>query len=158
MRSACVLLLALGACGGEQDAGADAPPPRTSWVAARTRMVDETLATRGVKDARVLRAMRTVLRHEFVPAEHRRYAYEDDPYHESTIAGTLQRENQFPIDFELDRPAPDDELVSAVDQYQWGARGSCTGYLYYDSVPGGPSLCVIRASNNQFVEFHNGWR
>lgn len=88
----------------------------------------------------------------------RRYAYEDDPYHEETIEETLLRENQFPIDFELDRPAPDAELRQAVDQYQWGARGTCTGYLYYDSVPGGPSLCVIRSAGGQFVEFHNGWR
>jgi len=107
---------------------------------------------RGMREARIDACL------SVISTVRRRYAYEDDPYHESTIAGTLLRENQFPIDFELDRPAPDDELVSAVDNYQWGARGSCTGYLYYDSVPGGPSLCVIRAANNQFVEFHNGWR
>lgn len=88
----------------------------------------------------------------------RRYAYADDPYWEDTIEETLRRENQFPIDFELDRPAPDAFLQDAVEQYRWGARGSCTGYLYYDSVPGGPSLCVIRAANGSFVEFHNGWR
>jgi protein-L-isoaspartate(D-aspartate) O-methyltransferase len=78
MWRACVLVpvLALGACGGDEDACAP-PPSRTSWAAARARMVDETLATRGVKDPRVLEAMRTVLRHEFVPAAHRRYAYED---------------------------------------------------------------------------------
>jgi len=58
----------------------------------------------------------------------------------------------------LDRPAPDVLLQEAVAQYKWGARGSCNGYLYYDSVPGGPSLCVIEAANGQFVEFHNGWR
>ena len=82
----------------------------------------------------------------------RRYAYDDDPYHEDTIAETLLREDQFPIDFDLEQPAPDPELRLAVDQYQWGARGSCTGYLYYDSVPGGPSLCVIRGANRQFME------
>jgi hypothetical protein len=88
----------------------------------------------------------------------RRYAYDDDPYREDTIEETLLRENQFPIEFDLTRPAPDDFLVQAVSQYQWGARGSCNGYLYYDSVPDGPSLCVIRSVDGQFVEFHDGWR
>lgn len=107
---------------------------------------------RGMREARIDACL------SVISTVRRRYAYEDDPYHEDTIAETLLRENQFPIDFELDRPAPDGDLVSAVANYQWGARGSCTGYLYYDSVPGGPSLCVIRAANNQFVEFHDGWR
>lgn len=107
---------------------------------------------RGMREARIDACL------SVISTVRRRYAYDDDPYHEDTISETLLRENQFPIDFELARPAPDDQLMNAVDEYQWGARGSCTGYLYYDSVPGGPSLCVIRAANNQFVEFHNGWR
>lgn len=86
-----------------------------------------------------------------------RYAY-TNAYHEESIVDTLERENQFPITFHTDRPAPDEELQNAVRQYQYGARGSCTGYLYYDSVPGGPSLCVITSSNGSFVEFHQGWR
>jgi protein-L-isoaspartate(D-aspartate) O-methyltransferase len=84
-----LLVLATGACDSEKDAGADAPPPRTSWAAARARMVDETLASRGVKNPRVLEAMRTVPRHEFVPAEHRRYAYGDHSLpigHDQTIS------------------------------------------------------------------------
>ena len=88
----------------------------------------------------------------------RRYAYDDDPYGEETIEETLLRTNQFPIEFHLDRPAPDTGMVQAVEEYRWGARGSCTGYLYYDSVNGGPSLCVIRGANGQFVEFHDGWK
>ena len=86
-----------------------------------------------------------------------RYAYEN-AYTEGGIQETLLRENQFPITFHLDRPAPDEQFQEAVQQYQWGARGSCTGYLYYDSVPGGPSICVIESSNGSFVEFHRGWR
>ena len=92
MVRACVLLLALavGACGGGEDDSGKAPPARdTSHEAARGRMVDETLATRGVKDLRVLQAMRTVPRHEFVPLAHRRYAYEDQSLpigHDQTIS------------------------------------------------------------------------
>jgi len=42
-------------------------------------MVHTQLEARGIEDARVLAAMRHVPRHEFVPAEVRRYAYEDGP-------------------------------------------------------------------------------
>jgi protein-L-isoaspartate(D-aspartate) O-methyltransferase len=45
----------------------------------RTRMVDEQLAERGIRNERVLDAMRAVPRHEFVPAERRKDAYEDRP-------------------------------------------------------------------------------
>ncbi len=92
MRRARVLLLflALGACGDERkDVPEEAPPATTTDEAARARMVDETLATRGLQDARVLQAMRAVPRHEFVPREHRRYAYEDRSLpigHDQTIS------------------------------------------------------------------------
>lgn len=48
-------------------------------VAARARMVADTIAARGVTDARVLAAMRKVPRHEFVPADARSRAYDDAP-------------------------------------------------------------------------------
>ena len=41
-------------------------------------MVDEQIAARGVKDERVLAAMRTVPRHEFLPEAIRGMAYEDN--------------------------------------------------------------------------------
>lgn len=46
---------------------------------ARQRMVEEQIRARGVKDSRVLSAMRTVPRHLFVPAGEREGAYADRP-------------------------------------------------------------------------------
>ncbi|MGH3935772.1 MAG: protein-L-isoaspartate(D-aspartate) O-methyltransferase [Pseudonocardiaceae bacterium] len=43
----------------------------------RLAMVDRQIAARGVRDSRVLDAMRTVPRHEFVPREQIHRAYED---------------------------------------------------------------------------------
>ncbi len=59
-------------------------PGEAQWRERREEMVRRTIAepTDGrppVRDARVLAAMRTIPRHEFVPAEERRDAYEDHP-------------------------------------------------------------------------------
>lgn len=50
------------------------------WAqAARARMVKDQIAARGVRDPRVLEAMRKVPRHLFVPAALERRAYDDTP-------------------------------------------------------------------------------
>ena len=49
------------------------------YLAARLRMVEKTIAARGVTDPLVLRAMRTVKRHLFVPERRRHLSYIDDP-------------------------------------------------------------------------------
>jgi protein-L-isoaspartate(D-aspartate) O-methyltransferase len=47
----------------------------------RRKMVEAQLRRRGIHDERVLRAMREIPREEFVPAESRLLAYQDDPIH-----------------------------------------------------------------------------
>jgi protein-L-isoaspartate(D-aspartate) O-methyltransferase len=56
------------------DAGADDPT-----AAARAQMVRDQVEARGVRDPRVLAAMRKVPRHELVPESVRDHAYEDRP-------------------------------------------------------------------------------
>jgi len=63
------MLGVLGAC---HDAG------RVSMT-TRDAMVAEQIEARGIRDPAVLRAMRTVPRHEFVPADERAHAYDDRP-------------------------------------------------------------------------------
>jgi protein-L-isoaspartate(D-aspartate) O-methyltransferase len=50
-----------------------------SWLPQRRQMVDEQIAQRGIRQAEVLRAMETVPRHLFVPADQRERAYGDHP-------------------------------------------------------------------------------
>ncbi|MCB9579379.1 MAG: protein-L-isoaspartate(D-aspartate) O-methyltransferase [Polyangiaceae bacterium] len=70
MRWGSVLILfALSAC--EKKA--------SDLVQEREAMVRATVQSRGVRDARVLAAMRTVPRHEFVPSASRKFAYSDRP-------------------------------------------------------------------------------
>ncbi|MBI5394943.1 MAG: protein-L-isoaspartate(D-aspartate) O-methyltransferase [Verrucomicrobia bacterium] len=67
MASIVALLLAAGAASGED------------WAGQRERMVAGQLAGRDITDGAVLRAMRTVPRHEFVRAGEREAAYGDFP-------------------------------------------------------------------------------
>ncbi|HWP67364.1 MAG TPA: protein-L-isoaspartate(D-aspartate) O-methyltransferase [Candidatus Limnocylindria bacterium] len=73
---AALLLAALLACGPTERS------PVTSTdatAAAREAMVAEQIERRGVRDPEVLRAMRVVPRHEFVPVSERAEAYDDHP-------------------------------------------------------------------------------
>jgi protein-L-isoaspartate(D-aspartate) O-methyltransferase len=49
------------------------------FEAARRAMIEKQIERRGVRDARVLNAMRAVPRHAFVPSELRSQAYDDAP-------------------------------------------------------------------------------
>jgi protein-L-isoaspartate(D-aspartate) O-methyltransferase len=72
--AAALLAWACGVSAYGLDAGA--PDPTAE---ARKRMVEEQIEARGVRDPRVLDAMRQVPRHELVPASQRDRAYEDRP-------------------------------------------------------------------------------
>jgi protein-L-isoaspartate(D-aspartate) O-methyltransferase len=56
-----------------------AVPVQDDFAAARTRMVDQQIAARGIRNRAVLDAMKTVPRHEFVPEAYRKSAYVDSP-------------------------------------------------------------------------------
>jgi protein-L-isoaspartate(D-aspartate) O-methyltransferase len=56
-----------------------APPSQPDVRARREAMVEQQIEQRGVKDPRVLDAMRTVPRERFVPPELAARAYEDNP-------------------------------------------------------------------------------
>ncbi|MEW5702894.1 MAG: protein-L-isoaspartate(D-aspartate) O-methyltransferase [Candidatus Zixiibacteriota bacterium] len=82
--SLAVGVVALVASGSEtwgSPPGQRAAPDSGSGVHARRRaaMVQSQIAARGVTDSVVLDAMRTVLRHRFVPDEHLEEAYDDRP-------------------------------------------------------------------------------
>jgi protein-L-isoaspartate(D-aspartate) O-methyltransferase len=80
--------LPLARASESESAPTTASEPRDAAL-ARVRMVDDQIAARGVRDGRVLEAMRKVPRHEFVPERQRPFAYADSPLpigHEQTIS------------------------------------------------------------------------
>jgi len=61
-----------------------APSPRDSAESQQTRaaregMIQDQIMARGIRDPRVLEALRRIPRHRFVPPEMQPYAYEDTP-------------------------------------------------------------------------------
>jgi len=56
-----------------------ASPPTDSFAGERERMVSAQLEARDITQPEVLRAMREIPRHEFVPEDQIRYAYDDRP-------------------------------------------------------------------------------
>ena len=61
----------------DQEAGSTTLAEPQAWDEARRRMVANQIAARGVRDSRVLEAMRKVPRHLFVPAAIQAKAYQD---------------------------------------------------------------------------------
>jgi protein-L-isoaspartate(D-aspartate) O-methyltransferase len=80
------------------------------FLRPRSAMVADQIAARGVKDPRVLDAMRRVPRHEFVPAAMREDAYVDAPL--SIGHGqTISQPYIVALMTELARPAPTDRAL-----------------------------------------------
>ena len=79
---AAVLLLCSGlavACGPKPKEGPKVSVRDDATAGARARMVETQIAARGVRDPRVLAAMRKVPRHLFIGPAQRARAYEDQP-------------------------------------------------------------------------------
>jgi protein-L-isoaspartate(D-aspartate) O-methyltransferase len=79
----CLSLLSAFGCAAEPSTQSPAVPARAvvavadSFAIERDAMVDQQIAARGIETATVLKAMRKVPRHRFVPAEVRQLAYDD---------------------------------------------------------------------------------
>ncbi len=80
-----LLILVIGALSCAPPIAPVTPPPLPSptvqdlYTEQRLRMVEETIVARGVSNPDVLRAMRSVPRHLFVPADYLDLAYDDRP-------------------------------------------------------------------------------
>jgi protein-L-isoaspartate(D-aspartate) O-methyltransferase len=71
--------LAAGAAPGAGPADDGRRPGTPELQAERDRMVRDQIESRGVRDAAVLRALRAVPRHRFIPDEMRPFAHDDRP-------------------------------------------------------------------------------
>lgn len=103
-----------------EKAPADPWEARLEWEQdlARRRMVDNQIEARGVRDQRVLEAMRRVPRHRFVPAELVMEAHDDNPL-PIGFGQTISQPYIVGLMTELARPEPTDRALDV---------GSGSGY------------------------------
>ncbi len=80
-----IMVLMLFSCAGQSESKND----EQKYAGQRLRMVETQIERRNITDSLVLKAMRTVPRHIFVPESHRRESYHDGPLpigHNQTIS------------------------------------------------------------------------
>ena len=81
----CLSLLWISGCASERPSqtpggtAQNATPATDTLAAEREAMVDRQIRRRGIRDPRVLEAMREVPRHRFIPPPVRQMAYHDQP-------------------------------------------------------------------------------
>jgi protein-L-isoaspartate(D-aspartate) O-methyltransferase len=128
-----VLVTAGGvACAMSENQGAK---PETEvadpYEPGRQRMVTTQIEARGIKDERVLEAVRQVPRHLFVPEELRRHAYADRPLpigHHQTISQPYI----VALMTELVRPRPGKKIleIGTGSGYQAAVLAECAAEVY----------------------------
>ena len=113
----------------------NAPPSQSadqdSFAAARARMVENQIAARGVRDPRVLAAMREVPRHLFVPPDQQPLAYEDMP-RPIGFDQTISQPYIVALMTEILRPRPSDRAleVGTGSGYQAAVLSRLVSHVY----------------------------
>ena len=124
---ACALAAGCGASGGERQA----QPADPAMKAERDRMVADQIASRDVRDPRVLGALREVPRHLFVPEAHRSQAYDDHPLPIGE-GQTISQPYIVALMTELARPSPTDRVleIGTGSGYQAAVLSRLVAHVY----------------------------
>jgi protein-L-isoaspartate(D-aspartate) O-methyltransferase len=101
------------------------------YIQARERMVRSQIAARGVKDSRVLAAMRSVPRHMFVPDRYQEQSYEDYPL-PIGLGQTISQPYIVAFMTELLKLGPDDRVfeLGTGSGYQAAVASRVAGTIY----------------------------
>ena len=121
------LFLLAAACGFPERSA----PQAITYESARQEMVRRQIGARGVTHEGVLRAMREVPRHEFVPAEYGELAYDDRPL-PIGYRQTISQPYVVALMTELIDPEPDDRVleVGTGSGYQAAVAARLVGEVW----------------------------
>ena len=135
-------------------------------TAARDDMVADQIAARGIKDARVLAALREIPRHLFVPADQRAAAYDDRPL-PIGFGQTISQPYIVALMTELARPGPTDRVleIGTGSGYQAAVLSRLAGAVYTIELleplaaQARQTLAAIRCSNvtTRVGDGYAGW-
>jgi protein-L-isoaspartate(D-aspartate) O-methyltransferase len=135
---AFLALLAPGCGPNGEPEGAPAPPaperapvPEEAFAAKREDMVRRTIEARGVRDEAVLKAMRKVRRHLFVPEKNRERSYADCPL-PIGLEQTISQPYVVALMTEALRPKPGQKVleVGTGSGYQAAVLAEIVGHVY----------------------------
>ena len=103
----------------------------SSYDAARETMVREQIAARGIRDARVIEALRQVPRHLFIPVAERERAYADGPV-AIGLGQTISQPYIVALMTELVRPQPGDRVleIGTGSGYQAAVLAKLVSHVY----------------------------
>jgi protein-L-isoaspartate(D-aspartate) O-methyltransferase len=106
-------------------------PPAHDFEDARHAMVADQLEARGITNERVLDAMRTIPREEFVGREHREHAYDDNPLRIEE-GQTISQPYMVALMTQLLNPRPEDRVleVGTGSGYQTAILASLAREVY----------------------------
>jgi protein-L-isoaspartate(D-aspartate) O-methyltransferase len=123
---ACLAALSSFGCGDQVSARDD-----SSYDVARETMVREQIVGRGIRDPRVVEAMRQVPRHLFIPAAERARAYDDGPVAIGQ-GQTISQPYIVALMTELVRPQPGDRVleVGTGSGYQAAVLSRLVAHVY----------------------------
>jgi protein-L-isoaspartate(D-aspartate) O-methyltransferase len=129
---AAAALLAAGCPDRHGGTAAVTPVPRDPEAARRDRMVETQIVARGVRDPRVLAAMREVPRHLFVAESERGHAYDDSPVAIGSSKQTVSQPYIVALMSELLDLQPGEKVleIGTGSGYQSAVLGKLAGRVY----------------------------
>jgi protein-L-isoaspartate(D-aspartate) O-methyltransferase len=121
------------ACTGKSNAGkAVTPGPTDGEATRRSRMVETQIVARGVRDPRVLAAMREVPRHLFVDPSEVSHAYDDSPVPIGASKQTVSQPYIVALMTELLDVQPNEKVleIGTGSGYQSAVLGRLASHVY----------------------------
>ena len=124
--------MGVGACRDKPAERAVKPVPTDPEAEHRAHMVETQISARGVRDPRVLAAMREVPRHLFVEASQRSHAYEDSPVPIPASRQTVSQPYIVALMSELLDIQPGEKVleIGTGSGYQSAVLGKLAGRVY----------------------------